>query len=446
MSNANSVILAVDDHPHNLQFLGKLLESNGYEVVLATSGKQALDYLSESTPDLILMDIMMPEMDGITVCRQLKKNPLFNLTPVIFLTAKTESEDIVRGFQAGAADYLTKPFHVEELLIRVKTHIELKRSRIKQIQLKEKVEVHKNRLEHIIEGTNAGTWEWNIETEETIFNERWANIAGYTLKELDLKKIDDWMDLIHPDDLPVFQEKLQLHFNGESDYYEFESRIKHKNGQWIWVMDRGKVIDWNSEGKPLSMFGIHMDIDERKHYEKKLQEIATKDPLTNIFNRRHLFERLQALVDKYNRDKNIFSLAILDIDHFKRINDTYGHPAGDFILKEFARILGENIRPYDLLGRYGGEEFILVFIDMDKKSSSVTVQRILDFIREQKFQFEGKDIQYTFSCGISDLSEFDNGQGTIKDLISHADQRLYQAKESGRNQIITGTSYHCWDI
>ena len=126
MGNQKSLVLAVDDKPQNLQFLGKLLSDNGYEVALAQSGSQALGFVRKDEPDLILLDIMMPEMDGYDVCRALKGDFSTRHIPVIFLTAKTDAEDVVKGFEAGGVDYVTKPFNSAELLARIKTHIELK--------------------------------------------------------------------------------------------------------------------------------------------------------------------------------------------------------------------------------------------------------------------------------------------------------------------------------
>lgn len=126
MGNKKNLVLAVDDRPANLQFLGKLLSDNGYEVAMAQNGRQALGFVSKNEPDLILLDIMMPDMDGYEVCRQLKKNPQHRHIPVIFLTAKTAKQDVVRGFDAGGVDYVLKPFHSPELLARIRTHIELK--------------------------------------------------------------------------------------------------------------------------------------------------------------------------------------------------------------------------------------------------------------------------------------------------------------------------------
>lgn len=138
-------------------------------------------------------------------------------------------------------------------------------------QTEEDLQEQKNRQDYILVGTNVGTWEWNIQTGETIFNERWAEIIGYNLKELSPISIDTWIKHTRPDDLKTSDEILQRHFNGELDYYECECRMKHKDGHWVWILDRGKVISWTDDGRPLWMFGTHADITPRKQAEKDLR-------------------------------------------------------------------------------------------------------------------------------------------------------------------------------
>ena len=425
-----------------------------------------------------------------------------------------------------------------------------------QISLRVKVEDQRRRLENIIDGTRLGTWEWNVKTGETVFNERWAEIAGYTLPELAPVSIDTWMALAHPDDLKKSEELLQRHFNGESAYYEAENRMKHKNGSWIWVLDRGKVIEWSTDGEPVRMFGTHSDISTQKQaeldlidkneeletffsvnldllciadtdgnfikinkawtdilgypteelerrkflefihpddldatldamsklaeqekvlnfvnryrcsdgtyryiewrshpygkliyaaarditdrikYQEKIEEISIHDPLTNIYNRRYIFERLEGIISESERNGKAFSISILDIDFFKKINDEHGHLAGDFILKEFAKIISRNLRPYDLFGRYGGEEFIIVSLNARREQAGSTVERILDIIRGETFIFNNTGIRITFSAGISDSLEYENIKISSEMIIQTADNRLYMAKGSGRNRIV----------
>lgn len=306
----------------------------------------------------------------------------------------------------------------------------------REIKLNREIELQKQRLEHIIEGTHMGTWEWNIPNGTVRFNERWAEIIGYTLEELEPITIETWIKYSNKEDLKRSNKLLEKHFSGETPNYDFEGRMKHKNGHWVWILDRGKVIKWSEDGKPIEMFGTHTDITEKKELQNKIEEIAIKDALTGVYNRRYVFDRLYKMYSEYTRTKNEFAIGILDIDHFKKINDNYGHLGGDYILKEFTKLIESMIRDYDLLGRYGGEEFIVVFPNTSKENAAKVIDRILKRIRDEVFVYQNQDIQFTFSGGICDSYEIDINEFTIETLIECADDRLYRAKRGGRDNIV----------
>ncbi len=307
-------------------------------------------------------------------------------------------------------------------------------NKIKEIEFQ--LEKERKRLENIIDSNNIGTWEWNVQTGETIFNERWAEIVGYTLDELKPINIDTWLKFIHPEDVEKSTNTLNAHFRGESNQYECEVRMKHKKGNWVWVLDKGKALSFTPKGEALIMFGTHTDITERKAFEREIIEISIRDPLTNIYNRRHIFSRLNEIKAKYERDKMDFSIAILDIDYFKRVNDNCGHLAGDFVLQEFTKILGKNIRPFDLLGRFGGEEFIIIMLNCQKDTASLRIEDILKIIRNTNFIYRNQRINFTFSAGISDNCDKEFENLNLDRLIDSADKKLYLAKKLGRNRIV----------
>lgn len=307
-------------------------------------------------------------------------------------------------------------------------------NKFKEIEFQ--LEKERKRLENIIDSNNIGTWEWNVQTGESIFNERWAEIVGYTLDELKPINIDTWLKLIHPEDVEKSTNTLNAHFRGESNQYECEVRMKHKKGNWVWVLDKGKVLSFTPKGEALIMFGTHTDITERKAFERKIIEISIRDPLTNIYNRRHIFSRLNEIKAKYERNKMDFSIAILDIDYFKRVNDNFGHLAGDFVLQEFTKILDKNIRLFDLLGRFGGEEFIIIMLNCQKDTASLRIEDILKIIRNTNFIYRNQRINFTFSAGISDSCDKEFENLNLDRLIDSADKKLYLAKKLGRNRIV----------
>lgn len=210
---------------------------------------------------------------------------------------------------------------------------------------------------------------------------------------------------------------------------------KRKDGSFYHEDSRITPI-YDKHDKLMYYLAVKHDITERKELEAKLQEIAIRDSLTNAYNRRYLMERLNQISDNYKRVGKAFSLVILDIDTFKKVNDEYGHQAGDLILVEFVGIINGGIRSYDILSRYGGEEFVLVLPDTDKEEAYTIVKRISEIIRDKNFIYENNNIKITFSAGISDSNEICCDNFNIEDLIKLADDRLYKAKNTGRDQIV----------
>lgn len=303
------------------------------------------------------------------------------------------------------------------------------------IDVSDRVELQA-RLENVVDGARLGTWEWNVQTGRTVFNERWAGIAGYRLAELAPVSIETWRRLVHPDDLAAADGLLEEHFRGESEIYECVVRMRHRDGRWIWAHERGKLVERDGGGRPLMMFGTQADVTEKKELEERVRELSLRDPLTGVYNRRFLMDRLDELLAEHRRGGRLFSLSMLDIDLFKSINDEYGHLAGDYVLRELSRLASEGLRPYDFVCRYGGEEFIVVSLNVERKQAEGIVSRILGKVRSGSFCHEGREIRFTFSAGIADSGEFGPSSGAgAEALIDLADRRLYRAKRGGRNRI-----------
>lgn len=306
-----------------------------------------------------------------------------------------------------------------------------------QDRLRRELAIEHDRLVNALESTRLGTWEWDVRTGDTVFNERWAEMIGYRLAELTPTDFETWTRFVHPDDLPEAQRLIQEHLEGHTEYYEAEFRMRHKNGDWIWVLDRGKVLERDPAGRPLRMYGTHLDITGRKAMEQEIRELVIRDPLTAVYNRRHFFDRISEMVAEYSRYGRNFCVAVFDIDRFKQVNDEYGHRAGDYVLKEFADEIGSRIRQYDLLGRYGGEEFILVSAGARAAEMTLMMERFLAVIREKVFVFESQEIRLTFSCGVADSCEFSRGELSTEAIVALADRRLYVAKEKGRDCCVS---------
>ena len=176
---------------------------------------------------------------------------------------------------------------------------------------------------------------------------------------------------------------------------------------------------------------------QKKRQERDLREQTITDPLTGVNNRRYFFDYLDKIIEHARRNPvHGFSIALLDIDHFKAINDALGHQAGDFVLRQLAEFLKKSIRPYDLLARYGGEEFIILFKDCNKRESGDILRRIKDTVDQTEYRFNETPVHITFSSGISDLNDIRSETVTTEELVRISDERLYRAKESGRNRIV----------
>lgn len=237
---------------------------------------------------------------------------------------------------------------------------------------------------------------------------------------------------------PGDREKFKKMIESEDVVRDFETRLLKKDGTPVWVCLNARAVR-DDRGVPLYYEGFMQDITERKQSQDELYRVSIHDHLTGICNRRYVFERLNAIIEERQREIRDFSLSIIDLDFFKKINDTHGHPAGDFILREFAAILSAGFRPYDLVGRYGGEEFIVVAMNTDIRQIHKMLERLREIVRDHIFEFGGTQIRVAFSAGIANTGEPDL-EITVEALIRKADQRLYLAKQQGRDRIVYESS------
>lgn len=282
-----SRILIVEDEVIVSADLRAKLEQLGHSVcAVVRYGEKVLDAVLKNNPGLVLMDIKLKgEMDGITAAEALMDRLKMS---VIFLTVFSDSATLNRAKAVEPLGFIRKPVLLEDL--RVNIEIALYKRHMEQ-----KLRQSEERLDLAIRGTNAGLWDWHVKTGGTVFNERWAQIIGYTLKELEPVSIQTWMDFCHPDDLEISNQHLKKHFTGESDFYRCECRMKHKNGAWIWVLSQGKIMEWDENGDPVRMAGTHIDITEKKQYEALIQ--AKRDMARAWSTAKTFKERLQICVN-----------------------------------------------------------------------------------------------------------------------------------------------------
>jgi len=260
---ANARIIVADDNADMREYITRLLSRN-WRVEAVADGSAALAAARRERPDLVLTDVMMPVLDGFGLLRELRADAMLASTPVLMLSARAGEEANVEGLQAGADDYLVKPFSSRELLARVSTHLQLRRSR--------------ERLDLALEGANLAIWDWNLQTGEFVHNARWAELRGYGPEDL-VSRVDIFLSGVHPDDMPRMQQALQEHFNGQRPHYEAELRVATKDGRWIWVLQRGKLFARDERGRPLRMAGTSLDITRQKRIETAQRFLAKVGPL-----------------------------------------------------------------------------------------------------------------------------------------------------------------------
>jgi diguanylate cyclase (GGDEF)-like protein/PAS domain S-box-containing protein len=283
---------------------------------------------------------------------------------------------------------------------------------------------------------NLGHWYWNIKSNTVKFNLLKATTLGYEESEIpDHVTYQFFTEKLHLEDYQKTMDAMLLHLQGKALIYEVEYRIQAKDGSYKWYYDRGKITQYDEKGKPLFLAGIVFDITKNKEQqlelEKKnqmLKELAFLDGLTKISNHKALVDYLESQIQQVRNSKEALSVIMFDIDDFKKVNDNKGHVLGDCILYEMSGIIKENIPKAGLVGRYGGEEFLIVLPQIDVNEAVLIAEKNRKLVEEHKFAC---GVQITLSGGVK---QFEGEQ--LVDLINAVDKRLYMAKKNGKNTIV----------
>lgn len=291
-----------------------------------------------------------------------------------------------------------------------------------------------NRLDFAWSG-NLGHWYLNFKTNTVVFNPLKVQAMGYTMEELPQSvKYQFFTDRLHPEDYLPTMDAMLRHMYKQADIYEIEYRIQAKDGSYRWFHDRGKITQWNEDGSPLFAAGIVFDITEKKEQEEKLLEVnqllekeSNTDPLTGIRNRRSIMAELEYRLEQSASHHVPLTILLLDLDHFKSLNDTYGHLQGDEALKAVTAAVSHTIRGLDSVGRYGGEEFLVILPNTSYEHGRSVGERIRENVERLSF---ANGMHVTISGGVASYA----GE-SCQDLIQAADDKLYEAKTQGRNRI-----------
>jgi len=446
-------ILVVDDIEANVRLLEAKLTAEYYEVSSAMDGPTALAMASRDLPDIILLDVMMPGMDGFTVCRKLKEDPTTRHIPVVLITALDGRVDRIQGLESGASDFLTKPIDDVMLFARVRS---LTRFKLVIDELRQR-EASGRRM-GVIAGAAA----------------RLDGLGGRVLivddNERQAQRIAAELGVEHRPVIESDPEKAKISAGGPVDLVIVNAAAKSFDGLRFTAALRSEersrqlpvlaMVDPDDRGRMVKALEIGVNdilprpVDpqelsarvktqiQRKRYTDYLRnnldhslELAVTDQLTGLHNRRYMTGQLDSLVKRAVMGGEPVSALLIDIDFFKKINDTFGHDIGDEVLREFALRLASNVRAIDLPCRFGGEEFVVVMPDTALADALRIAERIRNHVAGSPFKVgpTKEELTVTISIGVSATS----GEGdTPEALLKRADQGVYQAKASGRNAVV----------
>ncbi len=438
LDTETATLLVIDDIPENLRILFKLFEQSGYKVLVATCGQEGLQIAQDIVPHLILLDIMMPMMDGFEVCQQLKQHPTTQKIPVIFMTAMTEPESKIRGFEIGASDYITKPFQRQEVLARVNAHIALSQQQRQlekqntrlqaEIKQREKAEEELRLAAAVFNTASEAIVVSNEKNEIIAVNPAFTQITGYTKEEVLGKNPNI---LSSGRQAPDFYKNM-WHSLQENGAWQGEIWNRRKDGsiyaEWLSI---SIIRDTNQKGK--QYVAVFYDVTERKQYEALIHYQASYDTLTNLPNRNSFMQALENALIEAEQKNAMLALLFIDLDEFKWVNDTLGHNCGDEVLKEVAKRLQASVRASDMVARLGGDEFVIFMPKVvDNDSIQMVAERIIAALH-QPIKTTKQIIKH-FSGSIG-ITVYPDDADNSNDLLHCADQAMYAAKEKGRNQF-----------
>ena len=449
-------VLVVDDVPANVRLLEARLSAEYFDVVTAMSGQEALTICERAECDLVLLDVMMPDMDGFEVCRRLKTSPATHHIPVVMVTALDQPSDKVRGLEAGADDFLTKPIAELALIARVRSLARLKmvtdelRMRVMTsheigIELPEREAVadtgRGGRV--LIVDDRPSSYERiasTLATEQAVEIEADPNEALFRAAEGNYDLVIVSLGLENFDALRLCSQIRSLDRTRNVPILaitEPDNNARMLRGLEIGVNDYlMRPIDKNE-----LLARARSQVRKRRYTERLRDnvqisiEMAITDALTGLFNRRYMENHLGTLIEQAAARGKPLAVMVLDIDYFKSINDSHGHDAGDDVLRDFALRIKRSIRGIDLACRVGGEEFVIVMPETDMAVAAMVAERLRRRIAAEPFPIcQGSQrLPVTLSIGIAALRGQDDNAAA---LIKRADQALYRAKRDGRNRVV----------
>jgi two-component system, cell cycle response regulator len=489
---ASARILIADDDTAIVQTMTWVLKEHGYDVVAAHQGSRVLELMEERTPDLVLLDVMFPDADGYQILERIKGEDRWKDVPVLMVSSLPPEEAAVRTLGLGAADFVKKPFRVKELLARIQAQLRMRAILRSANDTLRNVEAELERVREEAEIRRKLVDILHDVTDDLSSDEIYHLLARRVARALDLTHCS--VILARVGERPrvvatAFEQASARNFELDLDRYP-EIRAALDSGRPVlvedvmtsplyadvrqrWVRDGTMVTTRSVIALPFALdqtqagvFFLRRALNEPKLTlediefadtvvkaavaavqrakvlettmadNRRLEVLAHTDPLTAVLNRRALTERLASELERVKRYETQVSLLLIDIDHFKRVNDSYGHLVGDDVLMDVGALLQRAVRSVDVVARYGGEEFVIALPETGLMGATVFAERIRELIEEHRFSHAGgSELHLTASVGVACYPS--PGLETVEDLLATADQALYRAKAEGRNRVRT---------
>ncbi len=430
-SKTTPLVLVVDDDLTTQLLAQRSLENAGFRTILANNGREGLEIFKHSQPDIILLDVEMPEMDGFTACKKLRAMPQGKHIPILMITGLDDLTSIQNAYAIGATDFATKPINWTIMVYRV--HYLLRASVVFNA-----LEASKKRLAKAQIIANMGNWNWEITSNIIHWSDQIYRIFQINQQTVEFNR-DVFINRVHPEDRENLEQSFRLELEGRNSS-NCEYRIVLDDGS-IRYLHHQAEITVSHDNVPLRYSGTIQDISERKLAEEKIRHLAYYDNLTGLLNRLSFQERLESALALATRNQRVMAILYLDLDNFKRINDTLGHNQGDLLLKKVAERLLEGTRTSDTIARIdlddieadvariGGDEFTILLTEIvHAEDAGLVARRILKVLSEP-VSLDGHAVFATPSIGIS---IFPNDSDNASSLLKHADTAMYHAKQCGK--------------
>jgi two-component system, cell cycle response regulator len=485
-------ILIADDDTAIVQTMTWVLKEHGYDVVAVHEGERVVELMSERTPDLVLLDVMFPDVDGYQILERIKGDDRFRDVPVLMVSSLPPEEAAVRTLGLGAADFVRKPFRVKEMLARIQAQLRMRAILRSANDALRHVEAELERVREEAENRRKLVDILHDVTDDLSSDEIYHLLARRVARALDLTHCS--VILARHGERPrvvatAFEQASARNFELDLDRYP-EIRAALDSGRAVlvedvmssplyadvrqhWVRDGTMVSTRSVIALPFALDQTHAGVfflrravneppltaedvefadtvvkaavaavqrakvlESTMADNRRLEVMANTDPLTAVLNRRALTERLASELERVKRYESTVSILLIDIDHFKRVNDNYGHLVGDDVLMDVGALLQSAVRSVDVVARYGGEEFVIALPETGLAGATAFAERIRELVEEHTFAHAGgSDLRLTASVGVASFPS--PGIESVEDLLAKADQALYRAKADGRNRVRT---------